>query len=96
MVLRRKVMKDVKNAIQEKDLELKDFVGHMDEQQMERTLTDCVPSGVDDLTLWKRDRQKRPWRRLSAFGLVRDDPALYRRWKQQRCDVVANSIENKY
>lgn len=84
---------DVQNVIQEKDQELEKFVANMDQEQMERTLTDFVPSGMDDLSVWKRDRQKRAWKRLSAFGLVRDDPSLYQQWKQQR--QVGKSIQQR-
>lgn len=84
MVLRRRVQQDVKNTIQAKDDELDDCVAKMGDEELDRTLVACVPSGMDDLNLWKRDRRKRSWRRLSAFGIVRDDPSLYCKWKDQR------------
>lgn len=55
----------------------------MDEEEL-RVLAGSGPHGMEDINLWKRDRRKRSWRRLSAFGVVRNDAALYRRWKEQR------------
>lgn len=92
MVLRRRVKEDVKSAIEGKDRELENFVASMDEEQMGRTLNDCVPSSADDLSIWKRDRQKQYWRRLSAFGLLRDNPSLHLQWKQQRRAIRDRSM----
>lgn len=83
MSLSRKVKADVKSAIKAKDDELEKMVATMDEEEL-RVLAESGPHGMEDINLWKRDRRKRSWRRLSAFGVVRNDPALYRRWKQQR------------
>lgn len=79
----RRVKTDVQSAIQIKDEELEKMVATMDEEEL-RTLADFGPTGMEDINLWKRDRRKRSWRRLSAFGMVRDDPLLYHQWKQQR------------
>lgn len=95
MVLRRHVQEDVKRAIKAKDTKLDEYVANMNEDQLERTLTDCVPSGMDDLSAWKRDRQKRSWRHLSAFGVVRNDSCLYHRWKQQRRQRVREIAEGR-
>lgn len=78
------MQQEVKNAIQAKDDELDDCVANMGDEELDRTLIDCVPSGMDELNLWKRDRRKSSWQRLSAFGIVRDDPSLYSQWKHQR------------
>lgn len=78
------MQQDVKNTIQAKDDELDDCVAKMGDEELDNTLVACVPSGMDLLNLWKRDRRKRSWRRLSAFGIVRDDPSLYCKWKDQR------------
>lgn len=83
MSLSRRVKTDVQSAIQTKDDELGKMVAMMDEEEL-RALADFGPTGMEDINLWKRDRRKRSWRRLSAFGLVRDDPLLYRQWKEQR------------
>ncbi|CAM9108664.1 unnamed protein product, partial [Hapterophycus canaliculatus] len=83
MSLSRRVKSDVQSAIQIKDEELQKMVAMMDEEEF-RTLADFGPTGMEDINLWKRDRRKPSWRRLSAFGAVRDDPFLYRQWKQQR------------
>ena len=74
---------DVQSAIKAKDEELEKMVATMDEQEL-HALAESGPHGMEDINLWKRDRRKRSWRRLSAFGVVRNDPTLYRRWKQQR------------
>lgn len=87
------MQEDVNGAIQAKDEELDQIVANMDEDELNRTLVDCVPSGIDDLNLWKRDCRKRYWRRLSAFGVVRDDPSLYRQWKQQGRQQGAAQVE---
>jgi len=81
--LSRRVKTDVQSAIKAKDDELEKMVATMDEEEL-RVLTGSGPHGIEDINLWKRDRRKRSWRRLSAFGVVRNDPTLYRRWKQQR------------
>ncbi|CAM9707759.1 unnamed protein product, partial [Scytosiphon promiscuus] len=83
MSLSRRVKTDVHSAIQTKDEELGKMVATMDEEEL-RALADFGPTGMEDINLWKRDRRKRSWRRLSAFGVVRDDPLLYHRWKQQQ------------
>lgn len=84
MILRRRVQEDVKSAIRSKDNELEELVADMNDEELDRTLVDCIPSGMDDLTIWKQDRRKESWRRLSAFGVVRDNPSLYDQWKQER------------
>lgn len=84
---------DVRSAIQAKDQELDDIVADMDGDELDRTLDDCVPSGMDDLNLWKRDRRKVSWRRLSAFGIVRNDPLLYQKWQLQRRQGAAARVE---
>lgn len=83
MGLSRRVKADVQRAIEVKGKELEKLVATMDEEEL-RVLGDVGPNGMEDINLWKRDRRKRSWRRLSAFGMVRNDPKLYRRWKQQR------------
>lgn len=50
---------------------------------MQATLADCVPDSTDDLKLWKKDRKKHSWRRLSVFGTMRDDLSRYRQWKDR-------------
>lgn len=80
---------DVQCAIDMKDKELEKLVATMDEEEL-RVLADFGPNGMEDINLWKRDRRKRSWRRLSAFGMVRNDPKLYRRWKQQRHQHMAS------
>lgn len=85
----RRVKADIQRAIEVKDKELEKLVATMDEEEL-RVLADIGPNGVEDINLWKRDRRKRSWRRLSAFGMVRNDPKLYHRWKQQRRQHTAS------
>ncbi|CAM9135218.1 unnamed protein product [Ectocarpus fasciculatus] len=92
MGLSRRVKADVQRAIQVKDDELGKMVAMMDEEEL-RALADFGPTGKEDINLWKRDRRKRSWRRLSAFGMVRNDPSLYRQWAQQRCQRLASQAE---
>lgn len=92
MGLSRRVKADVQRAIQVKDDELGKMVSMMDEEEL-RALADFGPTGKEDINLWKRDRRKRSWRRLSAFGMVRNDPALYRQWAQQRYQRLASQAE---
>ncbi|CAB1099978.1 unnamed protein product [Ectocarpus sp. CCAP 1310/34] len=92
MGLSRRVKADVQRAIQVKDYELGKMVAMMDEEEL-RALVDFGPTGKEDINLWKRDRRKRSWRRLSAFGMVRNDPSLYRQWAQQRYQRLASQAE---
>lgn len=92
MNLSRRVKADVQSAIQVKDDELEKMVATMGEEEL-RVLVDVGPTGMEDINLWKRDRRKLSWRRLSAFGVVRNDPLLYRQWKQQQHQKVASHPE---
>ncbi|CAN0321501.1 unnamed protein product [Pylaiella littoralis] len=92
MNLSRRVKADVQSAIQVKDDELEKMVATMGEEEL-RVLVDVGPTGMEDINLWKRDRRKLSWRRLSAFGVVRNDPLLYRQWKQQQHQKVASHAE---
>ena len=94
MGLSRRVKADVQRAIDSKDKELEKLVATMGEEEL-RVLADTGPTGMEDINLWKRDRRKRSWRRLSAFGMVRNDPQLYRRWKQQRHQQRASQSEGR-
>lgn len=87
MHLRRRVQGALTNAIHAKVKGLDEVVAEMDDDELERTLTDCIPSRADDMKLWRKDRRKQSWRRLSAFGRMRDDPSLYRQWKLRRHQV---------
>ncbi|CAN0510344.1 unnamed protein product [Ectocarpus sp. 12 AP-2014] len=92
MGLSRRVKADVQRAIKVKDDELGEMVAMMDEEEL-RALADFGPTGKEDINLWKRDRRKRSWRRLSAFGMVRNDPSLYRQWAQQRYQRLASQAD---
>lgn len=85
---------DVQRAIEVKDEELEKQIATMDEEEL-RVLADFGPNGMEDINLWKRDRKKQSWRRLSAFGMVRNDPKLYRRWKQQRHQQIASKSQGR-
>lgn len=94
MTLSRRVKADVQSAIRVKDDELEKMVATMGEEEL-RVLADFGPTGMEDINLWKRDRRKLSWRRLSAFGVVRNDPSLYRQWKQQQHQRVASQAEGR-
>lgn len=94
MGLSRRVKADVQRAIEEKDKELEKLVATMDQEEL-NALADVGPNGMDDINLWKRDRRKPSWRRLSAFGVVRNDPKLYRRWVQQRHQHMASQPKGR-
>lgn len=90
----RRVKADVQRAINVKDKELEKLVATMDEEEL-RVLANVGPNGMEDINRWKRDRRKRSWRRLSAFGMVRNDPKLYRRWKQQWHQQMASTANGR-
>lgn len=94
MTLSRRVKADVQSAIRVKDDELEKMVATMGEEEL-CALADFGPTGMEDINLWKRDRRKVSWRRLSAFGVVRNDPSLYRQWKQQQHQRVASQAEGR-